>query len=90
LESQKIRMVDTLYSKSTLAGTKFLESFQKAMNELDYMEDYQITSEEAQKILRGENSVTVIQTGVRFDPPDHRAIGNRAGSKETDGNSQRN
>lgn len=64
LESQKIRMVDTLYSKSTLAGTKFLESFQKAMNELDYMEDYQITSEEAQKILRGENSVTVIPRQV--------------------------
>jgi len=60
LESQKMSMVDELYSKETLQGTKFYEEFKKAMNDLEYMEDHIISNTDAQKQLRGDQSVMVI------------------------------
>lgn len=60
VESKKMKMVETLYSKEKLGHTEFYEKFQSAINQLDYMEDYQISHSEAQAILRGDESVLVI------------------------------
>lgn len=59
-ESIKMKMVENLYSKETLVQTKFYEEFKSALQQLDYMEDYQITYSEAQEILRGDESIFVI------------------------------
>lgn len=59
-ESQKMKMVEHLYSRKTLEGTEFYDKFQQALKELDHIEDYQISFSEAQKTLRGDNSVTII------------------------------
>lgn len=59
-ESQKMKMVEQLYSRTELEGTAFYEEFQQALKELDHIEDYIVSSAEAQKILRGDQSVTVI------------------------------
>lgn len=60
LESAKMEMVEKLYGLENLQNTKFYDKFQKALNELDYMEDYQISYQEAQSILRGDEAVLVI------------------------------
>lgn len=60
IESTKMKMVEELYSKASLQGTKFYEEFLSALNELDYMEDHTLSHEEAQKQLRGDQSVMVI------------------------------
>ncbi len=59
-ESEKMKMVENLYSRKVLEGTQFFESFQQGLKELDHIEDYIYSFDEAQKILRGEQSVTVI------------------------------
>lgn len=59
-ESQKMKMVEDLYSRKVLEGTMFFEKFQQALKELDHIEDYIYSFAEAQKILRGDQSVTVI------------------------------
>lgn len=63
-ESTKMAMVEMLYSKEKLQGTKYYKEFQSALQELDYMEDYHITYSEAQKILRGDESVSAIPRKV--------------------------
>lgn len=60
LESTKIEMIETLYSVKNLEHTNYYKKFQSALKELDYMEDYQVSYQEAQKILRGDESVLVI------------------------------
>lgn len=60
LESSKMEMVELLYSQENLRSTKFYKKFQNALKELDYMEDYQVSYHEAQKILRGDEAVLVI------------------------------
>lgn len=60
LESTKMKMVEQLYSKELLEGTKYYGKFVQAMNEIDMMEDHVRTYQEAQKELRGDNSVMVI------------------------------
>jgi len=65
-ESQKMKLVEKLYSKETIASTKFYQDFINALKQLDYMEDYQVTHSEAQKILRGDESIQVIPREI-FD-----------------------
>jgi len=60
LESRKISMVAALYSKENLMGTDFYERFQKALMELDHMDDYRVSFSEAQQILRGDETIMVI------------------------------
>lgn len=66
-ESQKMKMVENLYSKETLKDTKFYAEFKKALRELEYIEDYKITFKEAQRILRGDELVMVIPRKVYDD-----------------------
>lgn len=64
LESQKMEMVEKLYSKETLIGTNFYRDFQKAMLELEQIEDHTYTYQDAQKLLRGDHAVMVIPRKV--------------------------
>lgn len=64
LESTKIKMVSDLYSEERLEGTEFYREFKRAMEELDYLDDYLFTHQEAQKQLRGDNSVMVIPRSI--------------------------
>lgn len=63
-EQDKIEIVKKVYSKEALAGTTFLEKFHQALHELDYIQDYQFTSREAQDQLRNIESEQVIPRGV--------------------------
>ena len=67
LESFKMKMVEHLYSKQTLRNTKFYDEFNKALDELDYMEDHIVSYTEAQKQLRGDQSVMVIPRSIYDD-----------------------
>jgi len=53
-------MVEKLYSKDTLQNTVYYKRFKQALTELDTLEDHQFTHSEAQKQLRGDNTVMVI------------------------------
>jgi len=59
-ESDKVNMVDELYSKENLSGTKFLNTFYNALKFLDTNDDYNLDSNEAQRILRNIQSINVI------------------------------
>lgn len=59
-EKDKVKMVKELYSKEKLNGTKFMKDFKAAIKYLDTVEDYDVNSKEAQKILRDIQNVTVI------------------------------
>lgn len=63
-ESTKMKMVEKLYSEQELKETNFYDKFKQALAELDRTEDYMITFEEAQKILRGDQTVMVIPRKV--------------------------
>lgn len=63
-EDDKIRLVDELYSKETLQGTKFYDTFLKAFRYLDNITDYDNTKAEAQQILRKIESVNVIPKSI--------------------------
>lgn len=67
LESRKIAMVASLYSKEKLIGTDFYEKFQKALIELDHMDDYMVSFSEAQQILRGDQTVMAIPRRIYDD-----------------------
>lgn len=58
-ESSKMKMVEELYSEDKLKGTIYYEDFNNALNQLD-LEDYSLSHSEAQKQLRGDESVMVI------------------------------
>jgi len=59
-EKAKINLVKNIYAKEELKGTKFYQEFKNALHVLDFMEDYQYTRNEAQRILRDIQSHTVI------------------------------
>ncbi|EOD01823.1 CRISPR-associated helicase/endonuclease Cas3 [Caldisalinibacter kiritimatiensis] len=59
-EKDKVKMVEKLYSKEKLNGTKFMKDFKTAIKYLDTVEDYDVNSKEAQKILRDIQNITVI------------------------------
>lgn len=65
-EKDKVSMVDALYSKESLIGTKFYEDFINALKFLDNMLDYDLTGSEAQKVLRDIDSVRAIPKEI-FD-----------------------
>ncbi|MFL0252058.1 CRISPR-associated helicase Cas3' [Clostridium neuense] len=65
-ESDKIDLVDKLYTKEKLKDTKFYKVFKHSLKILDDNEEYALTSSEAQGILREIDSVTVMPRTI-FD-----------------------
>ncbi|SFA87748.1 CRISPR-associated endonuclease/helicase Cas3 [Lentibacillus halodurans] len=63
-EKDKVELVKKIYSKEELKGSKFYQDFIHAVHKLNHLEDYQYTNEEAQKILRGIQSVNVIPRNI--------------------------
>ncbi|MGL5693137.1 MAG: CRISPR-associated helicase Cas3', partial [Peptostreptococcaceae bacterium] len=59
-EDDKVKMVEVLYSKENLRNTEFYKKFKEALDILDTMQPYSITSNDAQKILRDIDAYTVI------------------------------
>src|SRR5699024_9649472 len=60
IESDKVKLVKKIYSIEELKDTQFYKTFQDAVTKLDVVPDYKYTNEDAQKILRGNNSKTDI------------------------------
>lgn len=65
-EGQKVKMVDVLYSKENLQGTQFLNDFKFALKYLETVKDMDMTSKEAQKLLRDIKNVLAIPREI-FD-----------------------
>lgn len=63
-EKEKIELVDKLYSKEMLKGTKFLDTFESGMNILNNIVDYDTNKKEAQKLLRNIDNITVIPKSI--------------------------
>lgn len=63
-EREKIKLVDQLYSREMLEGTKFLENFENGMNLLNNIVDYDTDKKEAQKLLRNIDNMTVIPKSI--------------------------
>lgn len=59
-EVKKVELVSELYSTERLQNSKFLKEFNTALEILDHMDAYNLTSNEAQGILREIESYTVI------------------------------
>lgn len=59
-EDDKVKMVEVLYSKENLKNTEFFKKFRKALDILDTMPPYSVSSNDAQKILRNIDTYTVI------------------------------
>lgn len=59
-EDDKVKMVETIYSRENLKGTEFYTKFKKAMDILDALEPGELSKNEAQNILRDIESDTVI------------------------------
>lgn len=53
-------MVDELYSKETLKGTKFYEQFKKSFAILENITDYDTSKKDAQELLRNIDNIDVI------------------------------
>lgn len=63
-EDDKVKMVQTLYSKDSLKGTKFYSKFKKALEVLDAITPYELSKSEAQGVLRDIESDTVIPRDI--------------------------
>ena len=63
-EETKIDLVDKLYSKELLEGTKFLKEFDDSMKILDNIIDYKVDKKTAQKLLRNIDNFVVIPKTV--------------------------
>ena len=59
-ENEKVTLVEELYSKQSLDGTKFLETFENSMHILNNIIDYDTNKTQAQKLLRNIENITVI------------------------------
>lgn len=59
-ESDKMNLVEKLYSKTVLQGTEFLKVFEKALDEFDRKLPFEETKDDAQKRLRKIESIQVI------------------------------
>lgn len=64
-ESEKMKMVETLYSEENLQGTKFLQEFQETREFFKSNSLYEIKKKEAQNYLRDIRNVKVLP--YRFD-----------------------
>ena len=65
-EEDKVKMVDSLYSKESLKDTEFLKKFEDGMRVLDNIVDYDTSKKDAQKILRNIENIKVIPKSI-FD-----------------------
>ena len=63
-EKEKIKLVDILYSKEMLQGTKFLEKFEKGMEILNNIIDYDNSKNEAQDLLRNIDNITIVPRNI--------------------------
>lgn len=63
-EEVKVELVDKLYSKENLRGTKFLAAFNKACGDLDNMTGFEKSNADAQKALREIESYRVIPLDI--------------------------
>ena len=63
-EETKIQLVDKLYSKEMLEGTKFYENFQNAFSILENIIDYDASKKEAQSLLRNIDNIDVIPKSI--------------------------
>ena len=63
-ETTKVELVDKLYSKETLEGTKFLDEFISGRNALENILDYKTSKKVAQKLLRNIENVNVIPKNI--------------------------
>lgn len=59
-ERVKIQLVDKLYSREMLEETKFLKRFEEGMQVLNNIIDYDNKKEQAQRLLRNIDNITVI------------------------------
>ena len=59
-EKDKLKLVDTLYSKENIQDTKFYYNFKESLRILDNFVDDDSTKAKAQKMLRKIESVNVI------------------------------
>lgn len=59
-EQEKIEIVQKVFSKDELTGTKYLAKFEKANQELNEMRAFDLSKEEAQNILRDIQSVSFV------------------------------
>ncbi|MTI53564.1 CRISPR-associated helicase Cas3' [Geosporobacter ferrireducens] len=59
-ERDKVNMVDHLYSEENLKETRFLKTFKNALSFLDTNNDYELSSNEAQRVLRDIESINTI------------------------------
>lgn len=66
LESEKIKLIEVLYSNESLRGMNFFKTFNETLSYLENIEPYDIDKQEAQKYLRDINNVKVIPRNV-FD-----------------------
>lgn len=66
-EKEKVDMVEKLYSRENLKGTKFLQKFENGMNVLNNIVDYDVSKSEAQKLLRNIDNIKVIPKSVYDD-----------------------
>ncbi|WP_455539350.1 CRISPR-associated helicase Cas3' [Terrisporobacter sp.] len=63
-EEDKLKMVETVYSKENLSNTKFFDKFKKALDILDALEPGELSKSEAQSILRDIESDTAIPVKI--------------------------
>jgi CRISPR-associated endonuclease/helicase Cas3 len=59
-EKEKVELVANLYKRETLKKTKFLKEFENALRTLDSIIDHELTSNEAQDMLRDIQAVQCI------------------------------
>ena len=66
-EEDKVKMVDILYSKENLEGTKFMTTFEECIGILNSIVDYETNKKDAQKILRNIENEKVIPKSIYDD-----------------------
>lgn len=59
-EEEKLVIIEQVYSRQNLKGTKYLEEFDKALNEMTTLSPFRIQRSEAQDILRGIKSKVIV------------------------------
>lgn len=63
-EKTKVELVDKLYSKEMLEGTKFLNTFKSGIKTLENILDYKTSKKIAQKLLRNIENINIIPKNI--------------------------
>ena len=63
-EESKVEMVDKLYSKEMLEGTKFLETFTSGKKALENIIDYKTSKKVAQRLLRNIENINLVPKNI--------------------------